>query len=176
MTFDVEAMKEAGRIASQEVIDAEPAPRTMVNGGFVYPDGTIHSKVTVEETTVPPDGLIFVEGDFDLQTDRLDMSVPVTVAQSSPVPPGTYPVIAKTEMQLSYPATVPADGVTELVVTGIPERTNFFIVYSDGERRDLTAIDDGVLELTFDTPDIYQFVFMHQGYLETTISVEAVST
>ena len=176
MTIDDEAMKEAGRIALQQAADAEPKPRTMVNGGYVYPDGTIHTKVIAEETVAPPEGLVFVEGDFDLQTDRLDMSVPATVATVGLIPPGTYPIIPQTEMQLSYPATVPADGVTELIITGIPERTNFFIIYPDGERKDLTQIDDGVLELTFDAPDTYQFVFMHQGYLETTISVEAVST
>jgi len=174
--FDLEAMKAAGREALLLAEEEEPPPRRIVTGAYVYPDGTIHTKVVIDEDVGVPEGLIFVEGDFDLQTDRLDMSAPVAAATGSPVPPGTYPVVPQTEMDLTYPATVPADSITEAVVTGIPPRTMFFITYSDGERRELTQIDDGVLELTFDTVDTYQFTFMHQGYLETTISIEAVST
>ena len=175
--FDLEAMKAAVQESLRQAEEAEPPPRRMVSGAYVYPDGTLHTRVIVEADIIPPEGFLFVEGEFDLKTDKLDMSTPVTVATSDgPIPPGTYPVVPQTEMDLSYPATVPADGTTVATVTGIPPRTLFYTLGSDGIGRELTQIDDGVLELTFDTVDSYTFTFQHQGWLDTTITIEAVAT
>lgn len=160
------------------IIANETPPVRNIAGAFVNPtDGSIVTKVLCGNDQIPPGDLLFIEGEYDPDTEKFDVSG--TAAQQcvasystteGALPPDALPVVPQTEMELIYTASVVSDGVDMASITGIPVGSRFYMS-TEGKA---TPVDDGELTITFDTPGTYTFKFLHQGWLDTTITIEAI--
>ena len=159
-------------------IAAETPPVRNISGAFVNPtDGSIVATVTCGDNEGPTNGQLFIEGNYDPSTDKFDVSgtaaqqcIESYSATQGALPPDALPVVPQTEMELISTASVVSDGVDMASITGIPAGSRFYMSTEDKA----TPVDDGELTITFDTPGTYTFKFLHQGWLDTTVTIEAI--
>jgi hypothetical protein len=82
----------------------------------------------------------------------------------------THQPVAKTPLTYSAPSlTVPADGTTELVISGLPVPASARGPFGK------ILVEDGSLELTFDTPGSYTVTLSDESprSLPVTLTIEA---
>lgn len=163
----------AAILADSEQLKSEQAanrPKRAVECAFVHDDGTIMTTAYCGEDEAPPDGLMMIEGEYDQNTQRFDTAGVARVRTSGLLPPDAYPVVDQTEMDLIVNTpSVAADSTEIASITNVPVRSRFYM----SEEEKATPVNDGEVTLTFDTPGIYTFTFVHQGYLDTVVTIEA---